>query len=238
MKAILAAVVIAVAAGTANAGPRIVDFSGFKWTVKNSADKVGPGPNYFSAGLDNVWVDDAGRLHLKITHVGDNWFCAELGTNDSLGFGTYRFYLDSEADALDPNAVLGLFTWSDKRAFHHREIDIELSRWGYPDNRHNAQFVVQPFRPAGHIHRFLLPPGYPQTLQSFNWSAGAVAFRSLIGHDPTPPDPSYFIQRWTATDGIPPAGDEHLRMNLWLYQGHAPAAPVEVIVKRFAFPAP
>ena len=33
---------------------------------------------------------------------------------------------------IDPNAVLGMFTWSyDDSAYNYREIDIELSRWDY-----------------------------------------------------------------------------------------------------------
>src|SRR5437870_9597705 len=58
----------------------------------------------------------------------------------SFGFGTYRFRLDSPVDDIDPNAVVGLFTWSDRPDFNHREIDIEISRWGEPGNP-NAQFV-------------------------------------------------------------------------------------------------
>src|SRR5206468_686881 len=102
-----------------------ISFSGYKWEVKTSAaNPVGPGPNYFSSATNNVWVDGQGRLHLRITRQTVNgtnqWSCAEVVSQRSLGHGTYRFSLDSRVDNLDPKVVLGLFTWSDDPAYSHR----------------------------------------------------------------------------------------------------------------------
>src|SRR5437773_1501268 len=83
------------------------------------------------------------RLHLKITHSGGTWQCAEINSERTLGYGKYIFQLDSPPD-FDPNVVLGLFTWSDNNAFNNREIDIEIARWGDASDLTNAQFVVQP----------------------------------------------------------------------------------------------
>lgn len=102
---------------------RSIQFSGYAWRVKRHTTPVGPGPNLFSDSECNVWVDARGRLHLKITHGGSRWECAEVICTRSLGYGTYRFYLDSEVHDLDPKVVLGLFTWSDTRDFGYREID-------------------------------------------------------------------------------------------------------------------
>src|SRR5437667_5439644 len=79
--------------------PRTISFSGYTWSVKMSAGRVGPGPNYFSDGTNNVWVDAQGRLHLKITLVKGHWYCAEIVNQSSLGYGTYRWTLDSPVDA-------------------------------------------------------------------------------------------------------------------------------------------
>ncbi|MDQ4089270.1 MAG: hypothetical protein M3163_03045 [Actinomycetota bacterium] len=46
---------------------------------------------------------------------------------------------------LDPNVVLGLFSWSDDPAYNYREIDIEVARWGDVAGDTNAQYVVQPW---------------------------------------------------------------------------------------------
>src|SRR4051812_19512341 len=123
------------------AAATVLAFSGYSWVVKASSGKVGPGPNYFSSSANNVWVDNLGRLHLRITKQGSRWFCAEVVSQASFGYGTYRWYLDSPVDNLDPNVVLGLFTWSDLPDYANREIDIEFSRWGAARNL-NAQFVV------------------------------------------------------------------------------------------------
>jgi hypothetical protein len=213
---------------------RQISFSGYTWQVKTSSGKVGPGPNTFSDSASNVWVDSQGRLHLKITKVKKNWTCAEVVCNASLGHGTYRFFLDSPVDRLDPNVVLGLFTWNDDAAYNHREIDIELSRWGQVNNQ-NAQFVVQPYTQAANIHRFNMPSA-PTSEHSFNWQAGGVSFQS-VKNQVLPPYPADIVQEWTCTTLIPVPGGENPRMNLWLMSGKAPTnnAEVEIIVKSFQF---
>ncbi|MBI3694325.1 MAG: hypothetical protein HY238_05745 [Acidobacteria bacterium] len=214
---------------------RTIDFSGYTWQVKTSSGRVGPGPNNFSDSLNNVWMDAAG-LHMKITKNGGRWYCAEVICT-SLGFGAYRFYLASAVDALDPNVVLGLFTWSDDPAYNDRELDIEFSRWGAVNNQ-NAQYVVQPYNTPGNLYRFQEPAGYPQTTHSFQWLSNSVAFLSLKGWFVTPPDQSYIINQHTFTTGIPPTGGAVApRINLWLYQGRAPTnrQPVEVIINKFEY---
>src|SRR4051812_1462922 len=108
----LRTMVVFIALGTAFGQQRIVNFSGRQWGVKKASSKVGPGPNYFSDSTSNVWVDASDRMHLKITKVGGKWNCAEVVLLGTVGYGTYRFYLDSPVDSLDRNVVLGLFTWS------------------------------------------------------------------------------------------------------------------------------
>ena len=147
IKSVIAIVIGTLVAGSLGAQlpyPRTLQFSGYTWNVKTSAGKVGPGPNLFSDSTNNVWVDASGRLHLKITKDANRWNCAEVICTNSLGHGTYRFYLDSPVDNLDPNVVLGLFTWSDDPAYADREIDVECSRWANAADSDNAQFVVQP----------------------------------------------------------------------------------------------
>jgi hypothetical protein len=94
-------------------GPRWLSFSGYDWWVKTSTGPVGPGPNYFSDSTNNVWLDGQGQLHLRITNRSNQWQCPELVSARTFGYGIYRFQLASPADNLNPNAVLGLFTWSD-----------------------------------------------------------------------------------------------------------------------------
>jgi len=215
---------------------RTISFSGYLWNVKASAGRVGPGPNYFSDSPNNVWVDALGRLHLKITRVRGKWQCAEVVSQASFGHGTYRFYLDSPVDALDPSVVLGLFTWSDDPAYNHREIDIEFARWGEPANL-NAQYVVQPYTLETNIHRFSQPAGVAQSVHSFRWEAAQVAFESVRGTAAQPADPGDLIQQWTCSTQVPVPGGENARMNLWLFRGRAPTngQEVEVVIRQFEF---
>jgi hypothetical protein len=206
--------------------PAGLEFSGRTWYVKStSGSKVGPGPNHFSAA--NAFVDASGRLHLRINRDNKRrWQSAEVfSTNTrSLGYGTYRWTIASDVDRLDPNVVLGLFTWSDDPTEHHREIDVEIARWGSRTDPTNGQYVVQPWDLPGHLHRFAQGAGV--STHAFTWSPGKVEFWK----DGAP--------AWTyAGDDVPTPGDERVHLNLWLMNGLAPTdgRSVEVVIQSFAF---
>ena len=209
--------------------PTQITWSGRTWQVKSSTSRVGPGPNYFSASPENVWVDANGRLHLKITQRNGRWTCAEIISRDSPGHGTYLFELATPVADLDRNAVLGLFTWSDKAQYAHREIDIEFARWGDATDATNAQYVVQPHDRAGHLHRLTAPPTAP-TVHGFTWRPGQIVFASS--------DLTSWDHDWTYTaPDVPRSGGENVRLNLWLFNGAAPTndQEIEVVVTRFTF---
>jgi hypothetical protein len=112
-----------------------VPFAQYNWTVQSSAVPTSPGPNAFSNCNEDVHSDHEG-LHLKIVERNGTWFSTEVASDNSFGYGTYVFTLGSSVDTLDPNAVLGLFTWdaSDNAdngcANANSELDIEFSMWG------------------------------------------------------------------------------------------------------------
>jgi hypothetical protein len=215
---------------------RVIEFSGLSWFVKTSGNlKHGPGPNFFSDSPDNVWVDADGRLHLKITKRGNRWYCAEVIANTSIGYGTYRFYIESPVATFDRNVVVGLFTWSDDPAFNHREIDIEFTRWGNT-RALNGQYVVQPYTDPNGMYRFEMP-SLPQSTHSFTWSPESVDFLSLAGFKPAPETPEDVIQSWSGRANVPYPGGENPRINLWLTEGTKPSnrSEVELIVNRVEF---
>jgi hypothetical protein len=208
------------------AAPRTIRWSGYRWEVKSSSGRVGPGPNVFSAS--NVRVDAHGRLHLRITKAQGRWYSAEIALDHSLGYGTYTWTLASRVDQLDANAVLGLFTYDDTSpAFAHREIDIEASRWGAANDPTNAQFVVQPWDRAGNLRRIRLGSKVPATL-SFTWTKTSLTWRAPQAK------PSTYVYRGTDR---PPRGKERARINLWLFRGRAPARgqALEVVIRSFGF---
>lgn len=216
-----------------NLNTKTLQFSGYDWLVKSSEERVGPGPNYFSDSTDNVSVDAQGRLHLRLTQKDGRWFCAEVISKQNFGYGTYQFHLSTMPGTLDPQVILGLFTWNDDPAYHHREIDIEVSRWGQANNQ-NAQFVVQPYTNPKNIRRFQIPPDLSFSVHSFTWKPDSVSLQSSRGETAKSQE---IIQQHTFTSDIPQAGGENPRINLWLLSGHAPTdgKEVEVLISKFEF---
>lgn len=216
---------------------RTINFSGYVWNVKASSNPVGPGPNNFSDSEKNVWVDNSGKLHLVITSDAENWSCAEVICNQSLGYGKYLFSINNTANELDPNIVLGLFTWDDNSEFHHREIDIEVSKWGIVDNN-NTQYVVQPYDYPGNMLRFMNLYKTGNTLHEFNWSENKIIFSSIYQNNDNSSDNISLINNWEYSSPlIPIPGIENPRINLWLFNGLPPnnKKDSEVIITNFSF---
>jgi len=216
---------------------RHIQFAGRSWTVKESDQPVGPGPNYFSAGEQSVWVDDAGALHLRLRNEGGVWKCAELYSDWIAAYGTYRFYIDGRPDLLDRNVTGACFLY----ATDEKEIDIEFARWSQEDPGFNAQYVVQPWYHPGNMHRFSMSLTGTYTTHSFTWQPGAVSFRSWHDHSVEPITPDHLIQEWTYSGPDVPAEQDNLRvhLNLWLYQGAAPSdgQEAELVIKAVDLPA-
>ena len=216
-----------------------INFSGYNWKVKASeSSKVGPGVNYFSDSEENVWVDNDG-LHLKITNRDGKWYCAEVFTERTLGYGKYIFYVVARIDTLNENVVLGLFTYDYDYSPYYREIDIEFARWGDPSGQ-NSQYVIQPWDVSGNRYQFNTSLNGTWTTHLFDWNPDSIFFQSLHDHIdmPTTINPNYVINSWTYSGNyIPESGNEKVRINLWLFNGVAPSdgKEIEVVIKEFHF---
>jgi hypothetical protein len=225
-------------ANRVNASARHLNFSDYSWWVKTSGGGLsGPGPNYYSDTTNNVWVDAQGFLHLQISYTSNEWQCVEIISDRSFGYGQYRFTVSTPVNSLDPNVVLGLFTWSNDTAYNDREIDIELSRWAYSFGSNDVgDYAVAPYA-VGQVLRFPLPEGVTNATHSFRWQSNNIAFQSLNGNFASPAAVTNVLESWTCGVGSPPAGGEQVHMNLWLDKGNAPASnqPVEVIISKFEF---
>ena len=213
------------AARPAPSGPKTLPFDGYTWTVKAATRKIGPGPNLFSPDL--AWVDAGGALHLRIAKVSGRWNVSEVINQASLGYGTYSWTVRADLDALDPQAVLGLFTWNDDPAYNHRELDVEFSRWANRADTTNGQFVVQPYDHTGNLLRITQPRGPATTTHGFTWWPDRVDFFSSA----SPSSWSY------SGPDVPRPGGENARMNLWLFRGTAPSngQPAEIVITDFTF---
>lgn len=202
-----------------------VDFSGLTWRVKESTAKVGPGPNVFSAA--NVTVDEHG-LHLRIARSGPGWTCAEVIAQGSFGYGHYSWTVRSDVTRLDPRAVLGLFTWSDQPDHSHREIDIEVARWGGRHPAGSGVFTVQSEGP-GNSSQFSLR-GSEGSLHTLTWTREEVRFSSSsVGASTT--------WSYRGRDVPGPGGGVTPRINLWLFRGAAPLSAQSVTIGSFGYRA-
>ncbi len=103
-------------------------FSGLAWDVRRG--NGGPGPNAWAPG--HAWVDDGGRLHLRLARTGDGWAGAEVRTVDRFGPGPFRIELAAPVEAMHPRAVAGLFLYPtpDVGPDGTHEVDVELTGWG------------------------------------------------------------------------------------------------------------
>jgi hypothetical protein len=204
-----------------------IQFSGYDWIVKDSGDqRVGPDGNYFSK--DGVRVDERG-LTLRVFERDGRYYCAEVLSAAHFGYGTYRFEVASNVNRLAADLVLGLFTWSDDPGVEgtHKELDIELSRWGNPEND-VGQFVVQPYTKPENIRRFALPATATESTHAFEWTPGRVRFSSAVG--------GHIIRDEVFSSRIPAPGNENARMNLWISGGRIRhQGDLEVTIRRFAF---
>ena len=215
---------------------RSLRFSGYDWLVKTSSVLVGPGPNYFSDTEDNVWIDEQGRLHLQVTHdANGHWKASEVVLQASLGYGQYRFRIEGPPRELDSNVVLGLFTWHDDPAENHRELDVEIARWGDPAGP-NGRYTLQP----DHVYGFEAPAVSVPTSHRIDWQPDRVRFQSWEGWAAEPTTPGTIIAEHLFDTDIPHPGGEQTRINLWLNGGAAPLADggLEAIVGSFEFSPP
>jgi hypothetical protein len=214
-----------------------IQFGGYIWTVR--VGRGGPGPNTWDQ--NNVWLDSATNLHLKISQRNGNWSCAEVTMKKRLGFGRYQFQTTGRLDRLDDNVVLGLFNYptGDVGPDGTHEIDIEFARWGEAKNP-MGNFTVWPAERG----RKQVTKSFPfslaedQMTHRFAWSRGQILFQSLQG---CRQDDREELSRWiyspqeTTRSISQQAMPVHI--NLWLFKGLPPKdnREVDVIIRDFKF---
>ncbi|ASZ12226.1 glycoside hydrolase family 16 protein [Chitinophaga pendula] len=212
-----------------------INWSGYTWNVKQPSGTSGPGNNYWSP--DNVWVDAQGRLHLKIKREpSGRWTCAEIYSTRTFGYGSYVWKVEGRVDKLDRNIVFGLFNYKSGDDGHH-EVDVEFARWGN-DASHNFNYTVYPAYgdPATRdFQTYELALNGTYSTYRFNRNSTRVAYKSFHGHTENESNAFY---AWTTRAGFPVSTEAlPVHLNLWLFQGQAPAngQEVELIVHSFTY---
>jgi hypothetical protein len=186
---------------------KTLQFSGYEWILRTAMGNRNGSLNWYDPA--NAWTDAKGFLHLRITRQADRWKCSEVALAPSFGYGTYLFAVE-DVSHLEPAAVFSIFTWDASgtdRVF--REMDIQLSQWGDPQNK-NAQYVIQPYYIPANVSRFSLPAGVATHL--IHWEPGQVSFESFRGYRTG--TRARLIAQHNFTSSTPRPGGETIRMNL------------------------
>lgn len=213
---------------------RTISFAGREWIVKSGVG--GPGPNYWSDSEESVWVDDSGRLHLKIRQIDGQWHSAEVYTETCTQYGMHRFFVEGRIDDMDKNVIFAPFIYKDDLT----EVDIEFAKWGNESPATNSQYVIQPYDAPGNREQFQTQLNGLNSTHYFDWRESEIRFKSIHGHHDEPPTAGHLIHEWRyAGDDIPTSEDNlRIRLNLWLYQGNPPAdgKETEVIIDTVDYP--
>jgi hypothetical protein len=210
--------------------PKILNFSGYEWTTSAGPIFHAGSRNFFDPA--NVWTDERGALHLRISGSPGKWSAAEVKLTRSLGYGTYRFHL-RDVSHLEPSALLTLITWDGVGTEStRRELDVELGRWGYLEGN-NVNYVVQPYYIPVNFVVFRMPAGV--YTHSFRWEPGQVTFSTVAGSGNT--GASRVINQHVFTSGVPSPGGESVRIALYVFhQGHIRLkSENEVIIDKFEY---
>jgi len=223
---------VAASRGQEKSSSFFVKFSGFTWRVRwVSSDRGGTRNPY---DPKNVYVDNAGALHLQIVKRDERWTCSEVNLTRSLGYGTYSFTVE-DLSRLEPAVVFGMFTWDHSTdEENYREIDINISRWGDSQNK-NAEFAIQPSFMPMNISRFAAPAG--KLKHTIIWEPGRITMVTSRGSGA--PGAS-IVSKHTFTSEVPTAGSESVRMTFYVYrQPNGNSSDLhhraEVVVDRFEF---
>jgi len=223
------AVATAKGEGAAEGPARKLTFSGYEWRIRQVPSDRGGANEYDPA---NAWTDESGALHLRIAGTPERWTSAEVILTRSLGYGTYSFVV-RDVSHLEPAVAFGMFTWDDLGVEqNHREVAVEISRWGDPANQ-NAQYVIQPYYVAANVARFSAPAG--RLTHSFRWEPGRVSFKSVIGA--LGKGAAKIVAQHVLTSGVPTPGTESIRINLYVF-GHATVRlknGAEVVIEKFEY---
>jgi hypothetical protein len=216
------------------ASARIIRFSGYDWQVRE--DRSGnPGNNRWKG--TNVWLDSNGNLHLKISKIDGHWYSAEVQTTLSLGFGEYQFQVVGRIDQLDPNIVLGLFSYPVSDGSD--EIDIEYTKWGGPQTT-SGNWAVYPDQSGhGNAHEtFPISLDGTYTTNRYTWKSQQVFFQTLGGHQE---DNTNELAGWIYKPSEPliniPQQPMPVHINFWLFTGDPPldGNEAEIIIHSFTF---
>ena len=206
-----------------------VQFRGYEWNLRAvHSDRSG---TYHDYDPRNAHVDDKGALHLQITERQGKWICSEVSLRKNLGYGMYLVTVE-DISHLELATIFSFFTWDELATNpNHREMDVQISRWGNPTGE-NGRYVIQPDYIPANVSRFTAPAA--QITFLLNWEPGKALFRTFRGGSPT--TNSRAIAEHVFTVGIPTPGHETVRMDFCPVDNQASQQhPSEIVIRNFQY---
>jgi len=220
---------LAAAAVPGVAAARTIEWSGYTWDVRPPGFGT-PGPNHWSDSPANVRTEGSELVLSIVRDAAGHWTAAEIGNQAHLGYGTYRWVVNSDLRALDADEVLGMFTYGgDARS--NNEIDFEPSHWGNRAWSSGSATVWQDpaaDRKRGRTFDYSGPPPY---VHEFTWTRGRIHYLVRNGAGAT-------LLDWTVTKGVPTPSSEVPRINYWRFKGVPPASVRSMRLASFSFKPP
>lgn len=211
----------------ATSAARTITWSGYIWDVRPAGTAQGPGPNDWSDSTANVQVQGSDLLLSIVKNSAGNWTSSEIDNQQHLGYGTYRWVVDTDLSALDANEVLGMFTYGGSDPSNN-EIDIEPSHWGDLLNPSGSVTVWQNANAGLSEERYFSYSPHPPYVNQFIWSPGRIDYLITDATGAT-------LLAWTVSSGVPIPSIEVPVINYWRYHNVAPAGVRTMRISSFAW---
>jgi hypothetical protein len=223
------------------------------WYKKEKKDgtaliPVGPGPNVFSSS--NISVANDG-MHLKIINNNGVWSSSEIVTDRCYKYGSFRFVVSPKLadgttiDKLDPNIVLGLFTYPEAKSGEGEldglhEIDIELANFelggynlnysAYPASESDRTIKSISTKPL----KFTLLDSTTPVVFTINWTATKITYSATQNYKSIG---EWFCGPNEVNKCSISSRPQPIHINFWLKGGQAPLNQknAEVIINSFNY---
>lgn len=181
---------------------RVINWSGYRWTVRTEKHRANPGNNRWSDSKANVALTKSGRLRLNIVKGR----AAEV-VGPRTTYGRYTWVVDSDLSLADPFRVAAFFVRGSGA-----EQDIEFSRWGEPFAEAAASWVSwrNPKTRLG-WGAFLVSPLTPYTVE-IDWRPAVTRYSVR--------DSAGTVLLDTTFPSAPARSRVSPRVSYWLYPGH------------------
>lgn len=209
---------------------RSISWSGYMWDVRPAGTNQEPGPNDWSDSTTNVQVQGTDLLLSIVQDSSGNWTSSEVDNQQHLGYGTYRWVVDTNLSALDANEVLGMFTYGGSDPSNN-EIDIEPSHWGSLSNPTGSATVWQNGNAGLSVEHDFRYSAHPPYVNQFTWSPGRIDYLITDATGAT-------LLAWTVTNGVPTPSTEVPVINYWRFNNVAPTGVRTMRIASFSFAPP